>query len=88
MSFLLVLSAMNVAITRAQDELIITRTNAQASKRGFWGGASAAHSDGGTPYFLQDLPDDLVETHVKGFEPASFYASEGITPIARIPPTE
>ncbi len=55
-----------VAMTRAKDELIITRSNSYASMPVFWGGAMAAHSYGGTAYFLQDLPDSLVEKEVLG----------------------
>ncbi len=72
-----------VAMTRAKDELIVTRTNSASGRTTFPGGASAAHSHGGKPYFLLDLPDGLIDVEVKGFAPITFNASQGINPIPR-----
>lgn len=47
-----------VALTRAQNELILTRSGDDASTR-FHGATLGVAA--GTPYFLEDLPVDLVE---------------------------
>lgn len=50
-----------VAMTRARNELILTRTN---TIKGFFvpqGGRATVHSKGGQGYLLEDLPDELVE---------------------------
>lgn len=73
-----------VAMTRAKDELVITRSNSYKSKPTFWGGTTGAHSSGGTSYFLLDLPNQLVDIEVKGFAPLNYVRSEVITPT---PPT-
>jgi DNA helicase-2/ATP-dependent DNA helicase PcrA len=49
-----------VGMTRARDELILTRSCCRGGRTVFWGGATAAHSPGGTAYFLHDLPPELV----------------------------
>jgi len=49
---------LNVAMTRARDELILTRTNSRGGRRVFWGGTRAHH---GAAYFLQDLPEELTD---------------------------
>jgi DNA helicase II / ATP-dependent DNA helicase PcrA len=58
-----------VAMTRTKDELIISRSNSRSGNSVFWGGASGVHSRGGTLYFLEDLPNDLVEAEIVGFSP-------------------
>lgn len=58
-----------VAMTRAEDELIVTRTNSRRGHLTFWGGAVGAHSKRGTPYLFEDIPDGLVEEEVVGFNP-------------------
>ena len=72
-----------VAMTRANRELILTRT---CEKRGYTvlaGGATGTHSDGGTAYFLDRLPDELVEAQTVGFLPTCFNANEVIQPCTR-----
>ena len=49
-----------VGMTRARDELILTRSCSWGGRTVFWGGATAAHSSGGTAYFLHGLPMELV----------------------------
>jgi DNA helicase-2/ATP-dependent DNA helicase PcrA len=49
-----------VAITRAKDEIILTRTwNTYSWSPASYYGAGGG-MEGGTPYFLEDLPDSLV----------------------------
>jgi len=50
-----------VAMTRAQDTLILTRSNRMGGQRVFWGGAAGQHAPGGTAYLLEDVPDALIE---------------------------
>jgi len=52
-----------VAMTRAKDELYISRST------GFRGSNYALYSESeGEDYFLEDVPDDLVETELHGWE--------------------
>ena len=53
-----------VAMTRARDELIMTRTLDVAGRTTFFGGTRARPSPGGTAYFLEGVPDDLVDTEL------------------------
>ena len=53
-----------VAMTRAADELIITRSCSRFGRRVFFGGSSAP----GTGYFLKDLPGELVDSIRTGFD--------------------
>ncbi|MFC1636225.1 ATP-dependent helicase [Planctomycetota bacterium] len=57
-----------VAMTRAKDELILTRTCSYFGQRVFYGGAMGDNSPNGTAYFLDTLPDKLVDTRAEGFE--------------------
>jgi DNA helicase-2/ATP-dependent DNA helicase PcrA len=66
-----------VAMTRAQDEMIITRSNCHRGTQVGWGGASGGHSRGGTVYFLEDLPRHLVEPDVVGFTPMPRFGESG-----------
>ena len=50
-----------VAMTRAQEELILTRANSQLGRQVFYGGFRGSPSEGGSAYFLEDLPARLVE---------------------------
>ena len=58
-----------VAMTRAKDELIITRSSSRRGNLVFRGGVGGGSSRGGTPYFLEDLPADLIEAEIVGFSP-------------------
>ncbi len=58
-----------VAMTRARDELLITRSNSRGADLTFHGGANAQHSPGGEPYLLQGVPKELVDQEVIGFMP-------------------
>jgi len=61
-----------VGMTRARDELILTRSCCWGGRTVFWGGATAAHSSGGTAYFLHGLPEGLVKREAgfrKGTDP-------------------
>ena len=53
-----------VALTRAQDELIITRSG-DDSRTLFHGGSYVQSA--GTPYFLEYLPPDMVEHQQYGY---------------------
>jgi DNA helicase II / ATP-dependent DNA helicase PcrA len=58
-----------VAMTRAEDELIITRSHSFGGRMAFFGDISGGYAGYGTPYLLADLPDELVEAEVVGFSP-------------------
>ena len=51
-----------VAMTRARDELILTRTLDVGGRTTFFGGTRARHSPGGTAYFLDGVPGELVDS--------------------------
>jgi DNA helicase II / ATP-dependent DNA helicase PcrA len=53
-----------VALTRAKNELIVTRSSFQ--RNAFWVESSPAR---GEPYFLQDLPKDLITHTLHGWSP-------------------
>jgi DNA helicase-2/ATP-dependent DNA helicase PcrA len=57
-----------VGMTRARDELIMTRSCCRGGRTVFWGAATAEHSPGGVAYFLHGLPEELVrrEAGVRG----------------------
>ena len=57
-----------VAMTRAKDELILTRTCSDYGQRVFYGGAVGDNSSDGTIYFLDTLPNELVDIKSEGFE--------------------
>ena len=56
-----------VAITRAKDELILTRSG-NSKRIVFHNGADAETDEGGTPYFLADIPEHLVTREEYGFD--------------------
>ncbi len=65
-----------VACTRAQNELIITRSS--FNRNAFW----VQHSPAvGQPYFLQDIPEHLVTATLHGWSPTS---QGGISQLADI----
>lgn len=72
-----------VAMTRAQNELIITRASTRFGRRVLYGGATGRHSRDGTCYFLNDIPEDLINTDITGFEPDSMSDYEVIKPWNR-----
>jgi len=57
-----------VAMTRSKDELILTRTCSYYGQRVFYGGAVGDSSPNGTVYFLDTLPDKLVDIRAEGFK--------------------
>jgi len=72
-----------VAMTRAQDELIITRNLSQGGRYNFHGGYRAEHSRDGSPYFLEKLPDNLLDISYVGFGQYGMHNSDTITPWDR-----
>jgi DNA helicase-2/ATP-dependent DNA helicase PcrA len=55
-----------VACTRAKDELILTR--ASTNRNAFW----VQHSPAvGEPYFLEEVPEHLVESTLHGWSPGN-----------------
>ena len=72
-----------VAMTRAQDELIITRTLGGGGSLRMPYSASARHGAGGTPYFLQELARDLVESDPVEVHPDYFSDYDTIMPWSR-----
>ncbi len=58
-----------VAMTRAMDTLILSRSNRMGGHRVFWGGAAGQHAPGGTAYLLEDLPDQLVQHEADQLDP-------------------
>jgi DNA helicase-2/ATP-dependent DNA helicase PcrA len=69
-----------VAMTRAKDELIITRSCCCNGSTVFYGGAVGSHSEGGSAYLLERLPDDLASMETQGFDPGAFADYEVIQP--------
>jgi len=58
-----------VAMTRAQDELILTRSHRAGERRVFWGAAGGQHAPDGAVYLLEDLPSKLVDESAAAFDP-------------------
>jgi DNA helicase-2/ATP-dependent DNA helicase PcrA len=58
-----------VAMTRAMDHLILTRSSRLGGHRVFWGGAAGQHAPGGSAYLLEDLPDELIERGEVSLDP-------------------
>ena len=58
-----------VALTRAKNELIITRSNSHGGRLVFWSGAGGGHTGSGTSYLLEEIPTNLTESEVVGFSP-------------------
>ena len=75
-----------VAMTRAKDELIITRTNSYRGSPVVWGGAAGVYSYGGTPYFLQELPANVVVRDAVDFTGITYSGSQVTVPTRRCPP--
>jgi len=65
-----------VAMTRAKDELIITRTSGKYDYRSFPGG-------GDDNYFLHNLPNEFVDLEVEDFNVEGFDEYGIIKPWAR-----
>lgn len=57
-----------VAMTRAKDELILTRTGSLHGRTIFHGGFTAAHSPSEMAYLLETVPGELIERDALGFE--------------------
>lgn len=72
-----------VAMTRAQDELIITRNLSQQGRYNFPGGFRAEHSRDGSPYFLERVPQELLDMSFVGFGHYGMRNSDTITPWDR-----
>ncbi len=72
-----------VAMTRAQDELIITRTLSPGGFMRMPYSAQARHSPGGSPYFLRDLSGELVDTDPGSVHPDYFSDYDTISPWGR-----
>ena len=69
-----------VAMTRARDELILTRTLDVRGRTTFFGNARARHSPGGTPYFLDRVPGELVDTDLPDDKDADPWDDDVIDP--------
>lgn len=75
-----------VAMTRAMDELILTRVDERFGMPVFFGGSSGRVPPGGTSDFLADLPETLIEKDMQAFRPSPF---EDLGPIKpRFRPTD
>jgi DNA helicase-2/ATP-dependent DNA helicase PcrA len=72
-----------VAMTRAQDELIITRTFGKGAGLRMPYSAVARHSAGGSPYFLQKIAPGLVEADTVRVQPDYFTDYDTIAPWRR-----
>jgi len=72
-----------VAMTRAKDELIITRTLSQHGRYNFHGGFRADHSSDGSPYFLETIPEGLLDRSIVGFNHYGMHDNDTITPWDR-----
>ena len=69
-----------VAMTRARDDLILTRTLDRWGNTTFHGGFRGPASRGGAPYLLERVPDDLVVSDTDGSGPPDPWDDEIITP--------
>ncbi len=75
-----------VAMTRAMDELILTRVDERFGMPVFFGSSSGRVPPGGTSDFLADLPETLIEKDMQAFRPSPF---EDLGPIKpRFRPTD
>nr|NIP39021.1 hypothetical protein [Candidatus Dadabacteria bacterium]NIS08400.1 hypothetical protein [Candidatus Dadabacteria bacterium]NIV41319.1 hypothetical protein [Candidatus Dadabacteria bacterium]NIY22389.1 hypothetical protein [Candidatus Dadabacteria bacterium] len=72
-----------VAMTRAQDELIITRNLSQGGRYNFHGGYRAEYSRDGSPYFLEHIPENMIDTSYVGFGSYGMQNSDIIKPWDR-----
>lgn len=68
-----------LVMTRAQDELILTRTLQQRGATVFHGGRTAIHSKNGQACFLDSIPAKLVQHDVPSPDPG--YDDEAIVPF-------
>jgi DNA helicase-2/ATP-dependent DNA helicase PcrA len=75
-----------VAMTRAMDELILTRVDERSGVGVFYGSSSGRYPQGGTSDFLADLPDTLIEKDIQAFQPSPFEDFGPIKP--RFRPTD
>ncbi len=75
-----------VAMTRAMDELILTRVDERSGMPVFFGSSSGRFPEGGTSDFLADLPDDLVDRDIQAYRPSPFEELGPIKP--RFRPTD
>ncbi len=72
-----------VAITRAKDELIMTRTYRRGGALRFLNSAVAGYGSEEDVYLLQDIDKDLVEEDIIGFNKGGFDDYEMIKPWDR-----
>jgi len=72
-----------VAMTRARDELVITRTNEALGQRVFWGAARAHRAPQSTAYLLEGLPDAFVDMEDGSRGRGSAWDDEVIQPWRR-----
>ena len=72
-----------VAMTRARDELIITRTHRPYGPVQMHYSATGTHSAGETVYFLQTLPEKLIDTDFVDPDSTGFDDYDPITPWRR-----
>lgn len=72
-----------VAMTRAQNELIITRSLTRQGRLNFYGGTTSYPGTAGSVYFLESLPDKLVDQDVAGFKADGFSDYDVIRPWNR-----
>lgn len=70
-----------VAMTRAMNELILTRVSEQGGHRAFPGAYMNEYGSGETPYFLEDLPNHLVESDVSPGSTESLLNQDVIIPF-------
>lgn len=61
-----------VAMTRAMNELIITRSCTRYGRLVFHGGFTAYNSNNRTAYFLENVPDSFVDMEAIGFDTNRF----------------
>jgi DNA helicase II / ATP-dependent DNA helicase PcrA len=72
-----------VAMTRAKDELILTRTLDRWGHTTFHGGYRGPASRGGAEYLLEKVPEGLVVSDSGGSQPSSPWDEDLITPWDR-----
>lgn len=72
-----------VAMTRAKDELILTRVADRYGIPVFYGGSYGRVPDQGTADFFDEIPKDLVDYEMKGFQASPFEDLGPIRPLHR-----
>ena len=69
-----------VAMTRAKDELILTKVAERFGSPIFFGGSSSRVAPGGTADFMENYPPELIDYEMQGYQASPFEDFGPITP--------